>query len=101
MLTGRVHYCLLPHGDSVLVSVDRPLSSGHYMRTGAALKIQVELAHPLITPAALAAKEDLESTPQVSWSLWHVASGFLVCLLGSANPCNRSVSYCGVLQQVC
>ena len=54
-----------PHDGCVFVSVDRPLPSGHYMRSGAALKIHVELAHPLITPEKLATKEDLESTPQV------------------------------------
>ncbi|XP_070192982.1 uncharacterized protein [Littorina saxatilis] len=74
-----VHNCPLPDvlgveggRDSRLVGVagavdgpvDKPLPAGKYMQTGAALKIQVELAYPIITPAKLATKEELESTPE-------------------------------------
>ncbi|KAL8603356.1 hypothetical protein ACOMHN_039719 [Nucella lapillus] len=79
-LSVPIHNCPLPDplglegggGGSHLMGVagavdgpvDIPLSSGGYQRSGAALKIQVELAHPLITTTQLAAKEELESTQQ-------------------------------------
>ncbi|XP_076468773.1 uncharacterized protein LOC143299450 isoform X2 [Babylonia areolata] len=78
-LTVPIHNCPLPDllglepgarsqlmgvAGAVDGPVDRPLSSGGYMASGATLKIQVELAHPIITPQQLATKEELESTPQ-------------------------------------
>jgi hypothetical protein len=56
---------------SVCVAVEKPLPAGRYVKAGATLKVQVELAHPLVTPQQLAAKEDLPTTTQVS--------GFSMC----------------------
>ena len=46
--------------------MDKPLVAGHYMKSGAQLKVHIELAHPLVTPEQLAAKEDKIATEQVS-----------------------------------
>nr|KAG5711366.1 hypothetical protein BaRGS_006063 [Batillaria attramentaria] len=63
-------------GDSRLVGVagavdgpvDRPFAAGCYLHSGAHLKLQVELAQPLITVEELAAKSELETTKQCPFS---------------------------------
>lgn len=44
--------------------VDSPMPSGHYMSSHTMLKIKVELAHPLVTPEKVAAKEYIETTSE-------------------------------------
>ncbi|XP_059161294.1 uncharacterized protein LOC131944620 isoform X2 [Physella acuta] len=48
--------------------VDRPLSAGHYLENGSMLKVQIELAEALITPAALAAKEHIPTSIECPFS---------------------------------
>ena len=52
-----------------LITVDAPLAVGHYLESGASLKIKVELAYPLTTPGQVAAKKDLPVTPEVRQEL--------------------------------
>ncbi|XP_025106751.1 uncharacterized protein LOC112571726 isoform X2 [Pomacea canaliculata] len=58
------------HGDRKVVGiagavdgpVDHPLARGDYMHAGSFLKLQMELAYPLVTPARSGGKEELECT---------------------------------------
>ena len=43
-----------------------PLPPGHYIQSGAYLKVKVEVAYPLVTPTQLAAKVDVEPTIEVT-----------------------------------
>lgn len=45
-----------------------PLPPGHYIQSGACLKVKVEVAYPLVTPTQLAAKVDVEPTIEVKIS---------------------------------
>ena len=81
-LKAPIHSCPLPdvlgvrdgQNDGKLVGVagatdgptESPLPMGHYMQANSTLKIRVELAYPLTTPAQIAAKEDLQTTEKVN-----------------------------------
>lgn len=53
--------------------VEPPIHAGAYVDSGAMLKIRVEIAYPLVTPAAVAAKTDIGVTNEVSepGTAWH------------------------------
>ena len=45
--------------------VDTPMPAGHYLQSGASLKVKVEVAYPLLSPEEVASKEDSASTLEV------------------------------------
>jgi len=47
------------------IPVDRPLTSGEYVKNNTMVKIKIELAHPLTTPEKVASREKLQTTQQV------------------------------------
>ena len=51
--------------NNVYFSVENSMAAGHYVSNHTMLKIKVELAHPLITPERVAAKEPIPTTPEV------------------------------------
>ena len=54
------------------------MAAGHYVSNHTMLKIKVELAHPLITPERVAAKEPIPTTPEVSYIFYCFSTRFML-----------------------
>ena len=63
------------------VPVDSPFQAGHYLPSGASLKVKIELAHPLITANQIAAKEEVNSTEKVGCMYNVQMDGMVHCIL--------------------
>ena len=67
----------------ILIAEDEPLPVGHYIDSGARLKVRVEVAHPITTPQEVHEKPEMDtpievnSAPTSTWSpilsIMHIA----------------------------
>ena len=54
------------HVNFILIAEDEPLPVGHYIDSGARLKVRVEVAHPITTPQEVHEKPEMDTPIEVN-----------------------------------